>query len=113
LSSRSRRVGDDFRACDIDATVALQKESAGRRSTIRNMKTIAISIDDETLQRLERASQGMGATNRSKLVREAVKDYLTRLEAAAGDERETLILRRRRARLARQAEAAVKAQARP
>lgn len=77
------------------------------------MKTIAITIDDETLQRLELASQGKGTRNRSKLVREAVKDYLARLEAAADDEREVLVLRRRRARLARQAEAAVKAQARP
>ncbi|HUE89876.1 MAG TPA: ribbon-helix-helix protein, CopG family [Vicinamibacterales bacterium] len=76
------------------------------------MKTIAITIDDETLQRLERARQGRGSTNRSKLVREAVKDYLARLEATADDEREALVLRRRRARLARQAEAAVKAQAR-
>jgi metal-responsive CopG/Arc/MetJ family transcriptional regulator len=75
------------------------------------MKTIAITIDDETLQRLERASQSQGATNRSKIVREAVKDYLTRLEGVADDEREALVLRRRRARLARQAEAAVKAQA--
>jgi metal-responsive CopG/Arc/MetJ family transcriptional regulator len=76
------------------------------------MKTIAITIDDETLQRLERASQGRGSRNRSKLVREAVQDYLARLEATADDEREALVLRRRRARLARQAEAAVKAQAR-
>jgi metal-responsive CopG/Arc/MetJ family transcriptional regulator len=77
------------------------------------MKTIAITIDDETLKRLERASHGEGRINRSKIVREAVKDYLARLEAAASDEREALVLRRHRARLARHAEAAVKAQAQP
>lgn len=70
-------------------------------------------VSSHRTPRVSRPASLYFATNRSKLVREAVKDYLARLEAAADDEREALVLRRRRARLARQAEAAVKAQARP
>lgn len=77
------------------------------------MKTIAITIDEETVQRLERLSrrQGRGRPNRSKLIRDAVNDYLARLERASDDEREAAIVRRHRGRLAQQAAAAVKAQA--
>ena len=77
------------------------------------MKTIAITIDDETLERIERLRARTGATgrNRSQLIREAVKDYVTRLERTAEDEREAVIVRRHRVRLARQATAAIKTQA--
>jgi metal-responsive CopG/Arc/MetJ family transcriptional regulator len=74
------------------------------------MKTIAITIDDAILRRLERVS---GSSNRSKLIRAAVEDYLARLERAAAEEHEAAILRRHRGRLARQAAAAVRVQARP
>lgn len=77
------------------------------------MKTIAISIDEPTLQRIERASGPGGSINRSKLIRTAVSDYLDRLERAADDEREAAILRRHRARLTRQAAAAIRTQATP
>ena len=77
------------------------------------MKTIAITIDERTLERLERLGrqEGRSGRNRSKLIRDAVSDYLARLERASDDEREAAIVRRHRARLARQAAAAVKAQA--
>jgi metal-responsive CopG/Arc/MetJ family transcriptional regulator len=75
------------------------------------MQTIAITIDDETLQRLERLSGREGARNRSRLIREAVKEYLERLERAREDDREAAIVRRHRVRLAREAAAAVRAQA--
>jgi metal-responsive CopG/Arc/MetJ family transcriptional regulator len=75
------------------------------------MQTIAITIDDETLQRLERLSGREGARNRSRLIREAVKEYLERLERAREDDREAAIVRRHRSRLAREAAAAVRAQA--
>jgi metal-responsive CopG/Arc/MetJ family transcriptional regulator len=77
------------------------------------MKTIAITIDDDTLQRLDRVSGSGAGANRSRIIRDAVKDYLGRLERAVDDERETAILRRHRGRLARQAAVAVKAQGRP
>jgi metal-responsive CopG/Arc/MetJ family transcriptional regulator len=75
------------------------------------MQTIAITIDDATLDRLERLSGREGARNRSRLIREAVREYLERLERARDDEREAAILRRHRRRLAREASAAVRAQA--
>jgi metal-responsive CopG/Arc/MetJ family transcriptional regulator len=75
------------------------------------MQTIAITIDDATLDRLERLSGREGGRNRSRLIREAVREYLERLERARDDEREAAILRRHRRRLAREASAAVRAQA--
>jgi metal-responsive CopG/Arc/MetJ family transcriptional regulator len=78
------------------------------------VKTIAITIENETLSRIDRlARQGpQPSRNRSRLIREAVREYLARLEREAEDERETGIIRRHRARLAGQAAAAVRAQAR-
>jgi metal-responsive CopG/Arc/MetJ family transcriptional regulator len=77
------------------------------------MKTIAISIDEETLAWVDRlvGRSGRSRSNRSRLIRQAVRDYLTRLERAAEDEREGAIVRRHRGRLARQASALVRTQA--
>lgn len=72
------------------------------------MKTIAVTIDDAILRRLERVT---GSSNRSQLVRRAVQAYLERLERAHAEEQEAAVLRRHRGRLARQAAAAVRAQA--
>lgn len=80
------------------------------------MKTIAITIDQPTLKRLDelgRREGGQSRTSRSKLIREAVNAYLARLDQMAGEEREAAVIRRHRARLARQTAAAVKAQAKP
>jgi metal-responsive CopG/Arc/MetJ family transcriptional regulator len=72
------------------------------------MKTIAISIDEDMLQRIDRLSVG---GNRSQLIRKAVQDYLTHLERIAEEEREREIFKRNRRRLERQAIALVKEQA--
>ena len=79
------------------------------------MKTIAITIDVSTLERLDRLGRRGGQTrgSRSKLIRDAVNAYLTRLERVAEEEREALVIRRHRTRLARQTTAAVRAQAEP
>lgn len=77
------------------------------------MKTIAITIDDDTLERMARIGGRAGAMNRSALVREAVRQYVSRLERAADEEREASIMRRHRARLDKQAHAAVRMQAKP
>ena len=74
------------------------------------MKTIAVTIDDAILRRLERLT---GSANRSQLIRSAVQAYLERLERAASEEQEAAVFRRHRGRLARQAAAAVRAQAKP
>jgi metal-responsive CopG/Arc/MetJ family transcriptional regulator len=79
------------------------------------MKTIAITIDEETLEHVDRlvGRSGRASRNRSQLIRQAVHDYVSRLERLADDEREAAIVRRHRGRLARQASALVREQARP
>ena len=79
------------------------------------MKTIAITIDEKTLASVDRLVRRRGPTgkNRSHLIRQAVADYLSRVERLAEDEREDAILRRHRGRLARQATALIREQAKP
>ena len=73
-----------------------------------DMKTIAITIDDDTLERVDRIG---GSRSRSRVIREAVKEYVARLERAAEGEREATVIRRHRGRLAQQARALVRVQA--
>ena len=77
------------------------------------MKTIAITIDEDMLERLDRFAgrSGKAGTNRSRVIRQAVRDYVSRLERLAEDEREAAIVHRHRGRLARQARALVREQA--
>jgi metal-responsive CopG/Arc/MetJ family transcriptional regulator len=80
------------------------------------MKTIAISIEEEVLARVDRvagAEHPDRPGNRSKVIRAAVREYLARLESAVQEEREREILRRHSRRLARQTAALVKEQAKP
>ncbi|MGE0131004.1 MAG: CopG family ribbon-helix-helix protein [Blastocatellales bacterium] len=84
-----------------------------RSITIPHMKTIAITIDDNMLQRIDNfvAGNGEARPNRSQIIRQAVQEYLERMERLAEEEREREIFRRHRQRLARQATALVKEQA--
>jgi metal-responsive CopG/Arc/MetJ family transcriptional regulator len=77
------------------------------------MKTIAITIEEDILERIDRLAgkHGSGSRNRSQVIRTAVREYLTRSERLADEEREGEILRKNRGRLARQAAALVKEQA--
>jgi metal-responsive CopG/Arc/MetJ family transcriptional regulator len=77
------------------------------------MKTIAITIDTDTLDRVDRLAglRGAGRPNRSRVIRQAIQEYVSRLERAAEDEREAAVFRRHRGRLARQASALVREQA--
>lgn len=72
------------------------------------MKTIAITIDETLLARVDRLSGG----NRSLVVREAVAQYVVRREREAAEADEDAVLRRHRRRLARETAALVRAQAR-
>jgi len=78
------------------------------------MKTIAITIEDELLNRIDNVAGRLPQrTNRSKVIREAVRDYLSRMERASEEEREQEIFRTNRKLLARQAAALLKEQAEP
>lgn len=79
-----------------------------------NMKTIAITIEEDMLNRIDRfvAGRGESGGNRSRVVRDAIREYLSRVERSAEEARETEIFKRHRNRLARQAAALVKEQAR-
>ena len=72
-------------------------------------------MDEDILVRLDRlAGQGpQGRTNRSLAIREAVREYVSRLERVAQDRQEAGVVRRHRGRLARQATALVRDQAKP
>ena len=80
---------------------------------VTDMKTIAITIDEAMLESVDRLAVGSGDVppNRSKIVRAAVGEYLARVEQTVQEERERAVFRRHRERLARQAAALVKDQA--
>lgn len=77
-----------------------------------NMKTIAITIDEESLLGIDRlVSRGPPyAKSRSEIVRRAVQQYLALTEKLAEQDRERKILRQHRKRLNQQATALVKEQ---
>jgi metal-responsive CopG/Arc/MetJ family transcriptional regulator len=78
------------------------------------MKTIAITIDEDTLERVDKLAQRRGsADNRSRVIRRAVREYVVRLERETLDEHEAQILRHHRTRLAKQVRALVNEQAKP
>jgi metal-responsive CopG/Arc/MetJ family transcriptional regulator len=89
------------------------------------MKTIAVSIDEATLTGLDRlarsaeesgrSTRGSGRRqeggNRSRIVRQALKEFLQRRERLQRDEREKKVYAKHRRLVARQAEALVGEQA--
>jgi metal-responsive CopG/Arc/MetJ family transcriptional regulator len=77
------------------------------------MKTIAISIDDTTLKRVDSLVAAGQGKNRSQIVRRALQELATRVERELEEERERAILRRHQKRLNRQAAALIRGQARP
>ena len=78
------------------------------------MKTIAITIDEPTLKRVDRLASDthFPFRNRSDVIRKAVDQYVRRLEREAEEQREAEIFRRHRSKLKRQAVALIKEQAR-
>jgi metal-responsive CopG/Arc/MetJ family transcriptional regulator len=77
------------------------------------MKTIAITIDESTIKRIDQllAGENSPGKNRSQIIREAVGKYLTGLDREAEESREREIFRRRRTLLKKQAQALVQDQA--
>jgi metal-responsive CopG/Arc/MetJ family transcriptional regulator len=77
------------------------------------MKTIAITVDELTLQLLEELSAlERRRRTRSAVVRAALQEYAERERRRHLEEREREILRKHRKRLGREAQALVQAQAR-
>lgn len=81
------------------------------------MTTIAISLDERTLQGIDRLAAELakvgGRRNRSEVVRMAVAELLARRERAKADAEERKIWRKHRARLSAQGAALVRDQAKP
>lgn len=77
----------------------------------RNMKTIAISIDEASLAALDRLARG--GRNRSELVRQAVAELVKRLERERRETVERRALGRSRKALSRETAALVAAQEKP
>lgn len=85
-----------------------------RRNIISNMKTIAVTVDDETLQILNELAAGQRhGRRRSAIVRTALREYAERERRRAIEAREQDVFRRNRKQLDRQARALVRQQARP
>jgi metal-responsive CopG/Arc/MetJ family transcriptional regulator len=76
------------------------------------MKTIAITIEDDILRRIDDLAESRRPPrNRSQFIREAVREYVVRLESLAQEERERELIHRHRDRLHREAMALLKGQA--
>ena len=73
------------------------------------MKTIAITIDEESLRRLKQL-ETIEEKNRSEIVREAVSLYLGERERREQEDREAEIFRKHRKKLYRQAAALIREQ---
>jgi metal-responsive CopG/Arc/MetJ family transcriptional regulator len=82
---------------------------------MHHMKTIAITIDEDTLERIDRllSEQAAPDRNRSQVIRRAVREYLTGLQKEAELAREQEIFRRHRRLLRQDALALVREQAKP
>ena len=76
------------------------------------MKTIAITIEEDVLRRIDEIAghKGQSGANRSRFIRDAIKDYLARIEKESEEEREREIFKRNRSKLHRQALALIKEQ---
>jgi metal-responsive CopG/Arc/MetJ family transcriptional regulator len=79
------------------------------------VKTIAITIDPQSLMRLDRLLKGKSgrSASRSQIIRQAVQAYLEQVERLAAEDQEDAVLHRHRDKLARETRALVRAQAKP
>ena len=85
-----------------------------------NMQTIAVTVDTETLEAIDRLGgsgakprRGRPRANRSAVVRVALRRYVEARSREASEDRERRIFARHRDKLARQAKALVAEQAAP
>ena len=77
------------------------------------MKTIAITIDERTLELLDELKDGSSRRSRSALVRTALREFAERECRRQVEAKDSAVFRKHRRRLARQARALISEQARP
>jgi metal-responsive CopG/Arc/MetJ family transcriptional regulator len=77
------------------------------------MKTIAVTIDEDTLKLLDELKGGTSRRSRSALVRTALREFAEREHRREVEAKERAVFRKHRKRLARQARALIAEQARP
>jgi metal-responsive CopG/Arc/MetJ family transcriptional regulator len=85
------------------------------------MKTIAVSIDEASLEAIDQLARarargrrrGAGPGNRSEVVRRAVQEFIARERRLEREEKDRRVLAAHRLLIARQAEALVAEQAEP
>jgi len=78
------------------------------------MKTIAVTIDEETLTRIDELTASSDRfASRSALVRDALAAYVAREERLVEEQRERRLIRKHRRSLNEELEALVAEQARP
>jgi metal-responsive CopG/Arc/MetJ family transcriptional regulator len=84
------------------------------------MKTIAITIDEESLAAVDRLARSGGrggndgrGTSRSAVVRQALREFLARRARQQREQKDRQVLAEHRSEIAREAAALVKRQARP
>ena len=82
-------------------------------SIINNMKTIAVTIDDATLELLDELTGGASRRSRSALVRKALREFAERELRREIELKDAAVFHKHRKRLERQARALVSEQARP
>ncbi len=76
------------------------------------MKTIAITIDTATLEKVDQLAELKGM-NRSELIRTATQDYIAEKQKEIEEEHERRIFRRHNKKLKQQALALIREQAEP
>ena len=85
-----------------------------RSHILSNMRTIAITIDEDTLKNVDALiAEADGMRNRSAVIRRAIQEFAERERKRQIETREREIFRRHRRRLSQQARALVGEQARP
>jgi metal-responsive CopG/Arc/MetJ family transcriptional regulator len=78
------------------------------------MKTIAISIEESMLERIDRIAYRKGrSANRSRLIRDAIREHLLHLEKTREEEHEREVFKLHKDKLRRQAVALIKEQSKP
>lgn len=76
------------------------------------MKTIAISVDEETLDMMDELQSSSQFQSRSALVRAAIREYSARLRRRLDEERERELVQQNKELLDKQLDALVEEQAR-